>query len=459
MSSTATVALDQLWTAFHAVGARCPDKTAIVDGSVRLSYRDLAQAATRLSRDEHSSAGAVDQISLGNNAQDVIALLATAMTGRDVLVTDPRAPEPERARALDLATGPLAASDEGGADAQAEPAVLLTTSGVNGVPKVVRRSWSTITANSNAFAAAAGYGPDDVVLCTTPLSHCYAFSVGLVAALSAGATVLLERPPLTPDRFAGMVAEHRVTVVQSVPFLYRWYLSSLQGGSALRLAVSAGESLDSQLATAWYDRSGVALSDHYGTTETGTVTLNRDGQFAGVGPPLAGVELRIDGPSDDGVGEVLVRSDAGEGSYVGQRELSAVAWDGPWYRSGDVGRLDRAGELVITGRKSVRINVAGRKVDPIEVEQALRACPGVNDCAVVGVPSSLTGEEIVAHVVAEPTFSWSTTRALLAQRLSSYKVPRRVERWDDLPRTASGKVRRGLLQGGSVGISQQEETP
>lgn len=451
MNSTATVGLGQLWTALEAAVDRNPDRRALVDASGSVSYRDLVQAATRHSRTlrrEHPSSHAVAMVPLGNSAEDVVALIGTALTGRDVLVVDPRATELERARSLQLATSPVGFSEDGTAEACADAAVLLTTSGVNGIPKVVRRSWANVTANSQKFARAAGYEADDVVLCTTPISHCYAFSVGLVAALSAGATVLLERPPLTPERWLHVILQHRATVIQSVPFLYRWYLSSLTGGSALRLAVSAGEPLDDRLAAAWRERSGVPLSDHYGTTETGTVTLNRGGLFAGVGPALDGVELRIDAPDKDGVGEVLVRSDAGAATYVGQPELTAVAWDGPWYRTGDVGRLDQEGALLITGRRSVRINVAGRKVDPVEVEEALRACPGVHDCAVVGMPSKTTSEEVVAHVVGDADFSWSQTRALLARRLSSYKVPRRVERWGQLPRTASGKVRRGALQGG-----------
>ena len=181
------------------------------------------------------------------------------------------------------------------------------------------------------------------------------------------------------------------------------------------------------------------------------LTINLDGDplatATSVGRPMAGVELAVDGPD----GEIAFRSGALTAGYVGGDAAANAAFVDGWVRTGDVGHLDEAGNLDVTGRTTLCIATEGHKVDPFEVEAVLRDERGVADVVVVGVPGE-RGEQIVkAVVVADPAvvvddaaFRRDLQKAC-RQRLAPFKVPRRIEPRDEIPRSPLGKVLRKYL--------------
>jgi acyl-coenzyme A synthetase/AMP-(fatty) acid ligase len=392
------------------------DRVAMTDGAGQITYRELAALRTG------GRPRSIASLPVSGTLDDVVALLARAATGERLLVMDAAATTWEAARSAAL-------FQEAVEDAGAGPVFGLATSGTSGLPKVVTIEWPDGLANALAFADALGIGAGDVVWCTTPVHHRYGLVAGVLGTLSVGGTVLLTPGLVGPAELPALLLGNSVTVVLSVPYLYGLYVRELQRSPDLlrrwevRCCVTAGAMLPASLAAGWRTTTGLSLISHYGSTEDGQITLGRGDWDEGVGRPIPGSEVRISTS-----GEVLVR-----------REGAAA-----WRRTGDSGHLDPRGNLHLTGRIGDRLNVAGRKVDPAEVEEALRAHPHVADCAVAGVPGA-TGDEIVAFIVTSAPVPDASLRHHLSGMLSPYKLPRRFARVAEVPRTRTGKTRRGAL--------------
>ena len=199
------------------------------------------------------------------------------------------------------------------------------------------------------------------------------------------------------------------------------------------------------------------LCMHYGLTEASRAAFMElhaeAADLETVGRPLPGVELSIrDGagrPVADGTeGEICVAGPIVFAGYLGDAAATAEAFFGPWMRTGDLGRRAADGRFYLTGRLKELINLGGTKVSPLDIEQALDACPGVRETAVIGVAGGgVTGEEIHAFVVAaEPGLAVEAVRAFAAARLDPLHRPARIHLVDELPRTASGKLQRLRLR-------------
>jgi acyl transferase domain-containing protein/acyl-coenzyme A synthetase/AMP-(fatty) acid ligase/acyl carrier protein len=425
----------QLREAIRATARRDPDRVALSGGGESRSYGELARLLAEAAERPDPRRRA---LALAPTVADAEAVLRQAMQGASLLLLDARTTTAELERAGEIFT---AAAGPGDA---AAPCIGLATSGSSGLPKVVELDWESLQLNALSFAAAAGYGAADVIWCTTPLAHLYGFGTGLLAGLLSGATVLFSGGMLSPPEFAAIAREQRPTVLLSVPFLYRRYLEALAADPGLvedwsiRRCVAAGEPVAPDLIEAWEERSGVGLCAHYGLTEGGHVTLASGRAGDGVGRPLEDVELRV---GADGAIAVRRRDPQRPYRVIGQEPDPEG-----WCETGDRGRLDEHGNLQVSGRADQRINFAGKKIDPEEVEQALRGCAGVLDCAVAGIPGP-EGERVAAFIQVEESTAVSdgAIRAELASQLSPYKLPRHFARVGEIPRTLTGKVRRGDL--------------
>jgi acyl-coenzyme A synthetase/AMP-(fatty) acid ligase len=453
-----------VWDVLEQAASVGPTHAAIVEGTTTTSYRSLLSSCAALA-DRFQAGGIVPgtrvALPLANRAEDVARLLALAGLGAEVLLVDPAGRPGEIQRLLDLFRADCVVSSAGPTAhgnrprrAPAAPArrVALVTSGVNGVPKVVRRDWPTALANAAAFAGAARYTSDDGILVTTPLHHSYAFSTALLAGLMSGAALHLTPTPASPAALVTALRDARVTVLQSVPFLYRCLLDvGIAGRPArLRTCVTAGEVCPLPLRRRWAAAVDRPLLDHYGTTEAAMVTFDPIGGGRGVGWPLAGVSVQIRDEATGAVappgssGELSVRVRGRASTYCGQPELQRRSASRGWFHTGDIGRIEPDGHVVIESRRSRRINVAGNKVDPVEVEHALLAHPAIRECAVAGRPGA-AGQEVCAYVVASEDLALASVRRFLAARLSGHKLPSHLVKLQALPKTASGKVRLGLL--------------
>ncbi len=416
---------------------RDPDRVALVDRSGSCSYGELALLLGEGGGDEEPPRREALTVSAG--VAGVEAILRGSFRGDSLLLLDPKTTAEEAGRAEEIFAGA-----ETGPGNVHHPCIGLSTSGSSGLAKVVELDWEGLQLNAAAFADAAAYGEDDVVWCTTPLAHLYCFGAGVLAGLLRGATVLLTDGMMDSREFADTALAERATVLLSVPFLFRRYLAALEAAPSLaetwslRCCIAAGEPVPAELIEAWRELGGVDLRSHYGLTEGGHITLASGRPEDGVGAQLDDVELRI---GEDET--VQVRRRAPEPPY---RIIGQAPDPTGWCDTGDLGHLDERGNLHITGRADQRINFAGKNVDPDEVEQAILACEGVADCAVAGVEGP-DGVRVAAFVCVDPAAGPSDAeiRTQLARRLSPYKLPRHFVRVKGIPRTLTGKVRRGEL--------------
>jgi acyl-CoA synthetase (AMP-forming)/AMP-acid ligase II len=341
----------------------------------------------------------------------------------------------------------------------------LLSSGTTGQPKIVFRDARSLDAVSEAMATAIGFRADDHLLACVPLCHSYGIEHGLLAPTWAGSTVHLSRGfdlRIALRELSGS----GITLFPGVPFMFE--MLAEHGGrspatfASLRRAYSAGGPLPAAVGHAFGERFGVTVSQLYGATEIGSVTYAdptlRGFDPASVGRPMKGVSIRIltpdapDARSPLPIGEqghVAVSASSMLRGYLGDEQTPPVTVDG-YFPTGDLGRLDQHGNLTITGRIKLLIDVGGLKVNPLEVEQVLAAHPGVATCVVVPVRVSETVSRLKAIVTprldATQPPEPSSLRAFARSRLAGYKVPRVFEVRDRLPTSATGKILRHLVE-------------
>jgi acyl-CoA synthetase (AMP-forming)/AMP-acid ligase II len=327
-------------------------------------------------------------------------------------------------------------------------ALLLHSSGSTGRPKIVRRGAAALDAVSASISRAIGFTRDDHIYAAAPVCHSFGLEHGLLAAVWAGSCAHLCE---TFDAQAAMQAlGSSMTIFPGVPFMFEILSQSRGGAGRLRRAYSAGGPLGRQAAVEFEKRFGVAVGQVYGTTEVGSATfsdpLADNFNPAGVGRAMPNVSIVIDEQS----GEVLVRSASMFDGYLGATpDVPPITLEG-FYRTGDVGRFDEAGNLILTGRLKLMVDVGGRKVNPLEVEGVLSDHPSVGNCVVIPLelsPGVTRLKALVTPRTAGREPSPQELRQFVKQRLAPYKVPREIEVRRELPCSPAGKVLRDQVQG------------
>lgn len=305
---------------------------------------------------------------------------------------------------------------------------VLFTSGTARDPRPVALTVRNQDAAAAASAAALGSDPADRWLCPLPLFHIGGLAI-LVRCARAGSTALLHErfaaARVTADLEAG-----DATLVSLVPtMLRRLREAGLERAPALRALVLGGGPIPPDLLD-WARERELAVRCTYGMTETcSQIAVTEPWELAG--RPVPGATVRIGAG-----GEILVR-----GAMVAP---GAYAPDG-WLYTGDRGRLDRHGRLLVEGRIGELIVTGGEKVAPGIVESVLVAHPAIADAAVAGTPDAEWGEAVTAFVVERMPVSDYELLAFCREHLAGYQVPKRIERVEELPRNAAGKLMRRAL--------------
>ena len=353
----------------------------------------------------------------------------------------------ERLRAIAVArlgAGRLAATGErpgprSRLDPEA-PHTLMFTSGTTGAPKPVELTYANHLASAHASAANLGVEPGERWLCALPVHHVAGLAILLRSAVYGTAAILHER--FETEAVKASLESGETTLVSLVATqLRRLREAGLESAPALRAALLGGGPVPRDL-LAWAAERELPVLQTYGMTETASqvATLSAAealaaGTRGSAGRALAGVELRIAGEES----EILVR-----GAMVSR---GALAPDG-WLHTGDRGTLDGDGHLWIEGRLDDRIVTGGENVVAGEVEEVLVSHRAVAEAAVVGHADPEWGQAVTAYVVTERGAPATTESELIAhcrERLAAFKVPKRIHRLFELPRTPAGKVLRRRL--------------
>ena len=437
------------------------------DGREAIRVGDEALSYERL----HAAAGAVAEriagmervaVNATPSLQTCVAVVGALAAGVPIVPINPKAGERElehimRDSAPDLvledvdldATGPWPAEPDGEA-----PAVIVYTSGTTGPPKGVVLPRRALAASLDALADAWEWTGEDVVAHALPLFHVHGLILGMLGPLRRGGAAW------HLGRFSSAAAAEalsgRATMLFGVPTMYHRLAADAEADPAIargvgsaRLLVSGSAALPAADHARIEACTGLRIVERYGMSETLMNTAIRadgDRRPGTVGPPLAGVELRLV-DEEDGVGEIQVRGPNLFLEYLNRPDATAEAMRDGWFSTGDVATIEEDGYVRIVGRRATDIiKSGGYKIGAGEIENALNEHPAVVESAVTGEPDPDLGERIVAWVVVEGERPGEQELAdHVARLLTPHKRPREVRYLDELPRNALGKVTKAKL--------------
>jgi benzoate-CoA ligase family protein len=346
-----------------------------------------------------------------------------------------------------------------------ELAFFLYSSGTTGEPKGV------VHLQHDMWVCCETYGrsvldirPDDRCFSVAKLFFAYGLGNAQYFPFHVGASTVLFAGHPKPEAIFEQVRTHRPTLFFGVPTAYANMLAAMDAGAAfdfssVRLCASAGEALPGAILERWRAATGVDILDGIGSTEVCHIFVsNHRGAIrsGSTGRPVAGYEVRLidenGAPVAQGeLGDLLVRADSTMALYWNKHEATKAALNGEWIRTGDKYFQDPDGYFFHAGRADDMIKAGGIWVSPVEVEGALIRHPAVAECAVVGLADGDGLEKPHAVVVlrAGLTATADELRAFVKQSLAPYKCPKQITFVDELPKTATGKIKRFMLRASS----------
>ncbi|MFL5453191.1 MAG: AMP-binding protein [Myxococcales bacterium] len=378
-------------------------------------------------------------------------------------------------------------------------ASILFTSGTTGKPKGVLLTHRNFASLASKIGALFDLHVGEGLLSVLPLHHTFEFTCGLLVPLLVGAEITY-LDELTSDRLSEALEKGRIHALIGVPALWQllhrritqelaskprvveglvqaamalhgelrnrtpfnvgklffWPIHRKLGGN-LRLLVSGGAALPEDVHKAFHEL-GLDLTEGYGLTEAApvlSVTMPRNERRSGnVGPPLPGIEIRIDEPDAEGVGEVIAKGPNVMAGYLDDPEATGKVLEKGWLRTGDLGKLDEEGHLVLVGRKKdLILDASGKNVYPDELEELYGKTPLVSELSIVGLPDE-RGHDLVACLAVPRAPEAGETREELRERIRDHfaqvgadlpiwKRVKILHFWDrELPKTATRKVKR-----------------
>lgn len=327
-------------------------------------------------------------------------------------------------------------------------ASIMYTSGTTGKPKGVLQTFGNHFYSAVSSALNLGLSSADKWLCVAPIFHISGFSI-IMRGLIYGMTVRLVEK-FRAEEIERILANETVTIISVVPFMLKKLIqqqnkTNTHYNSAFRCMLLGGGTIDREMLEICLQRS-IPVVQCYGMTETCSqiVALRSIDAFlklGSVGQPLFSTQLKL---SKDG--EILLKTPALTPGYLNLPDkLPSKMIDG-WYRTGDIGHLDKEGYLYIDGRADEMLISGGENIFPQEVEQVYQRYPQVNEVAVVGQNDSVWGQVPVAFVVSDRRLSTTKLMNYGYEHLARYKVPQHYIFVSELPKNASGKIRRFMLR-------------
>ncbi|ORV27838.1 FadD3 family acyl-CoA ligase [Mycolicibacterium confluentis] len=467
-----------------SVGDRFGDSEAVVDGSLRLTFRQLVDRVRVAAGTFHESGIAKgDRVAIWapNSAEWIIAAFGVLTAGGVVVPVNTRFKADEAADVITRSGAKAVLVQKGflGQDYPAPPGVpvidlksdfltsgapyeaqiagtdiadIIYTSGTTGRPKGVKMNHLQTLRLYEEWCDLADLREGDRYLIVNPFFHTFGLKAGCIAAMIRGATIF-PVPVFDADAVVDLVERERITMLPGPPTLYHSLLQVPDKNrlASLRAGVTGSADIPVELIRRVHEELPFqTLATGYGLTECGTATLSRPGDSfediaTTVGVPCAGIEVRI---ADDG--EVLVRGYSVMQGYLDDPAATAEAIDADgWLHTGDLGEFNDSGRLRIIGRKKDMFIVGGFNAYPAEIEDFLLEHPGVAQVAVIGVPDERMGQVGRAFVVVKGAGDAVSEAELIEwsrDRMAGYKVPRSVVFLDSLPLNASGKVMKDQLR-------------
>ena len=440
---------------WEEVVAASGQKAAICapDGTVLRTFSLLEEEARRweerLAR--QNAPGAVC-LQIGNRVEWPAIVIATWRSGRALLPIELETPD-DRRRQIERSCGAGLRIHLTGSQPNIVPLgdlellaptrcdLLKITSGTTSEPRAICFNAGQLLADYDNICKTMGLLESDLNFGIASFAHSYGFS-NLITPLLCRGIALVVASDVIPRAIIEGLRSTSATVFPGVPALFRNLAEFSVSLKKLRLCLSAGAPLGSGVARSFFERWGRKIHSLYGASECGGICYDRTHSIETpanyVGQPLKGVSLTAE---TEGPSQVWVRSLAvGSGYWPPSEEVN---FENGAFRPGDLLERSENG-FVLVGRTSDLINVAGRKLNPGEVERVLKMSPTVREAVVLGLPASARGEEVVACIQGKVTEA--ELRRLCASNLASWQVPRRWFFFDEIPLNARGKISRADLR-------------
>lgn len=348
-------------------------------------------------------------------------------------------------------------------------AVLQYTGGTTGVSKGAVLLHRNLIANVQQSEAwnepvmkriPAGQQPTAV--CALPLYHIFAFTVNMMLSMRTGGKTILIPNPRDLPAVLKELSKHTFHSFPAVNTLFNGLANhpdfNTVDWSNLKVSLGGGTAVTPNVAKLWLEKTGCPICEGYGLSETSpsaSCNPTTSTEFTGtIGVPLPGTFMKL---LDDDGNEVTTLGQPGEIAIKGPQVMAGY-WQRPdetakvmtadgYFKSGDIGTIDARGYFKIVDRKKDMILVSGFNVYPNEVEEVASACPGVLECAAIGVPDEKTGETVKLVVVRkDPNLTETQILAYCRENMTAYKQPRVIEFREELPKTPVGKILRRELR-------------
>lgn len=465
-----------------------PDKVALISGDTEITYSQLWDyclcAAEKLKQNYHLKKGDRVILSAAGNIEFVYAYFGVHIAGGICVPIDPDTNQ-TRFEYIEKSTTPVCVmgllhnvkketipfSDvvNGTSKAtyiapeQSQVADILFTTGTTGAPKGVALSYNNLSAAARNINAFIGNTSSDVELLALPVSH--SFGLGrLRCSLSKGATVVMLGTFANVKKFFKEMARCQVTMFAMVPASWG-FIKKMSGKYIGKFAdqlkfIEIGSSFmpveDKELLMSLLPNTRICM--HYGSTEASRSAFMEfhtyKDNLLSIGKASPNVEIKIftsqGTPAALGEeGEVCVKGEHVTCSYWNEtpERFASDFYDG-YFRTGDCGTMDAEGNIYLKSRIKEMINVGGKKVSPMEVEDILNTIPGIKESACIGIPDPgiVLGEVVKAFIVADDNLSNEEIMQQLRPQLEVYKLPVEIERINAIPKTGSGKIQRLSLK-------------
>ena len=465
-----------------------PDKVALISGDTEITYSLLWDyclcAAEKLKQDYHLKKGDRVILSAAGNIEFVYAYFGVHIAGGICVPIDPDTNQ-TRFEYIEKSTTPVCVmgllhnvkketipfSDvvNGTSKAtyiapeQSQVADILFTTGTTGAPKGVALSYNNLSAAARNINAFIGNTSSDVELLALPVSH--SFGLGrLRCSLSKGATVVMLGTFANVKKFFKEMTRCQVTMFAMVPASWG-FIKKMSGKYIGKFAdqlkfIEIGSSFmpveDKELLMSLLPKTRICM--HYGSTEASRSAFMEfhtyKDNLLSIGKASPNVEIKIftsqGTPAALGEeGEVCVKGEHVTCSYWNEtpERFASDFYDG-YFRTGDCGTMDAEGNIYLKSRIKEMINVGGKKVSPMEVEDILNTIPGIKESACIGIPDPgiVLGEVVKAFIVADDNLSDEEIMPQLRPQLEVYKLPVEIERINAIPKTGSGKIQRLSLK-------------
>jgi acyl-CoA synthetase (AMP-forming)/AMP-acid ligase II len=442
---------------------RARNTSAILDpdGKVLRTFNDIEECACKFEDDlEIFSPGRVIAIQIGNHEDWPSLLIACLRSQLVVLPLEESISGQQRDAALRLCNAtalvsalpieaapkisPLRTTDTT-ATWDRQPSILKLTSGTTGAPRAILFGSQQLLADCNQICDTMGISDADLNFGVIPVSHSYGFSNLLTPLVVRGVPMVISRDR-TPRAVLTDLARTKATVFPGTPIFYQTFcdMPDIPALPQLRLCISAGAPLSGTVGKKFFEKFKLLIHSFYGASECGGICYDRDGRAfedGVVGKPLTNVDVRINEPAAPS-SQIRVRSAAVGDGYFPEPDEEKLA-KGSFVPDDLLARTERGFKIV--GRISDVINIAGKKLNPSEVEAHIMGFPGIKQAVVFGRPAAtgaLRNEEVAACVVADVDLRESNLLELCRKALSPWQVPKRIFIVDTIPTNERGKISR-----------------